>query len=131
MLKNLGVGTLAVFVLWEVLDFVLHGIVLAGLYSQTGSLMRPPEEVKMILLVAVVFISAFAFTYIYVRFVQPHTVQRAIQYGLMFGVAVGVGMGYGTYATQPIPYMLALGWFLGTIIEAVLAGLLLGLIIRD
>ena len=129
--KKLLVGTLAVFVLWEVLDFLLHGVLLAGLYQQTAALMRAPEEVKMTLLMVVVLISAFAFTYIYVRFIQPHNLQRGLQYGLMFGLAVGVGMGYGTYATQPIPYMLALGWFLGTLVEAVLGGLLLALIVKD
>jgi hypothetical protein len=40
-------------------------------------------------------------------------------------------MGYGTYSMMPIPYCMALTWFLGTVIKAVLGGLLLGAIIKN
>jgi hypothetical protein len=40
-------------------------------------------------------------------------------------------MGYGTYAFMPIPYMLALVWFLGTLVEYVAGALLAGVIIRE
>jgi hypothetical protein len=52
-------------------------------------------------------------------------------YGLLFGVAMGIGMGYGTYAVMPIPYSMALTWFLGTVVEATVGGLLAGLIVRS
>jgi len=38
-------------------------------------------------------------------------------------------MGYGTYSVMPIPYIMALVWFLGTLVEAVLGGLLAGLMV--
>ena len=40
-------------------------------------------------------------------------------------------MGYGTYSFQPIPYMMALTWFLGSLVEGILAGLIVGAIVRD
>ncbi len=40
-------------------------------------------------------------------------------------------MGYGTYSYMPIPHSLALFWFLGTVIQTTLAGLLVGLIIKE
>jgi hypothetical protein len=49
----------------------------------------------------------------------------------LYGVAVGVGMGYGSYSMMPIPYSMALTWFLGTVVEAVLGGFLLGAIIKN
>jgi hypothetical protein len=42
-----------------------------------------------------------------------------------------MGMGYGTYSVMPIPYSLALGWFWGTVVETTLAGVLLGLIVKE
>lgn len=53
-----------------------------------------------------------------------------MKYGFLYGIAVGVGMGYGTYSVMPIPYFMALTWFLGSVLEATLGGLLLGIIIR-
>jgi hypothetical protein len=40
-------------------------------------------------------------------------------------------MGYGTYSVMPIPYSMALTWFLGAVVEAALAGLLVGKIIHE
>lgn len=38
-------------------------------------------------------------------------------------------MGYDTYCFMPIPYRLALSWFLATLVEVLTAGLMVGLII--
>ena len=54
-----------------------------------------------------------------------------VWYGLIFGVGAGVSMGYGTYAVQPLPYILPLVWFLGTIVEAVVAGVIVALIVKE
>ena len=35
-------------------------------------------------------------------------------------------MGYGTYSVMPIPYSMALTWFLGAVVEGAAAGLLVG-----
>jgi len=32
---------------------------------------------------------------------------------------------------MPIPYAIALGWFLGTVVEALVAGVLLGAIVKE
>jgi hypothetical protein len=40
-------------------------------------------------------------------------------------------MGYGSYAVMPIPYELAFVWFNGTVVEALIAGLITALIVRD
>ncbi len=39
-------------------------------------------------------------------------------------------MGLGTYSVMPIPAVLALGWFLGTIVETMVGGLLAGWIVK-
>ena len=77
-----------------------------------------------------VLISTAAFVFIYAALVANKTVRSGIGYGLLFGVGVGAGMGYGTYAVMPIPYSMALTWFLGTVVEAAVGGLLVGLIMN-
>ena len=52
-------------------------------------------------------------------------------YGLLLGISWGISMGYGSYSVMPIPYHMALAWFLGTVVEMTLGGLLLGLIIKE
>ena len=40
-------------------------------------------------------------------------------------------MGYGSYVVMPIPYSMALTWFLGSLVEAVVAGLIVGFVSSD
>ncbi len=128
MMKRIALSTVAVYVAWSVLDFVIHGNILMSTYEATADMWRPQDEMKMGLLQVVNLIAALMFSLIFHRLVGEKSVKRGVEFGLYYGIAVGVGMGYGTYAFQAIPYNLALGWFLGMIVEAVVAGALVGLI---
>ncbi len=131
MMKKILLATLAVFVAWSALDFVIHGLLLGSSYEATASLWRPMEEMKMGLMYLVTLLVSLCFVTIYARLVSPKSMNAAISFGVLFGLATGISMGYGTYSVQPIPYYMALSWFLGTLVETTVAGLLTGLIIKD
>lgn len=130
MKKKILLAGILVFVLWAVLDFIVHGLILKSAYASTASLWRPIAEMKMGLMYVTVFIAALAFSAIYSYLVSRKSLMAGLTYGLLYGIAVGVGMGYGSYSMMPIPYSMALTWFLSTVIKAILGGLLLGAIIR-
>jgi len=129
-MKKFLMATFAVFVTWQVLDFLIHSVLLAQMYKDTESLWRPMAEMKMGVMAFVTIISSATFCYLYDAFVRDKSMTNALKFSLVFGISAGVGMGYGTYAVMPIPYMLSLAWFLGTVIETVVAGLILGLIYK-
>lgn len=131
MTKKLLLAFVAVFIAWQVLDFVIHNILLMKAYEASASMWRPMAEMKMGLMIFVCAVSAFIFVWVYAKFVSPKSMMIGLQYGLILGVSYGIGMGYGTYAVQPLPYNIALSWFLGTIVEMGVAGLLTGLIVKE
>jgi hypothetical protein len=88
------------------------------------------EEMKMGLIYFTVVVSSIVFVLIYARFFAEKGISTGLIYGILFGVGAGVPMGYGTYAVMPIPYEMALVWFLGSVVEGTLAGVLVGLIVR-
>ena len=51
MAKKLLIGTVAVFITWEILDFVIHNLILMDSYAATAHLWRPEGEMKMGLMV--------------------------------------------------------------------------------
>jgi len=128
MTKKILLAGVAVFVVWEILDFVIHGLILQPTYATLPGLFRPQAEMKMILMFVVVFLAALAFAAAYGWFVNPKSAMTGLKYGLVVGFGGGVSMGYGSYAAMPIPYVMALGWFLGTWIEFAVAGLIVGAI---
>jgi hypothetical protein len=131
MLKRILLATVAIFVAWEVLDFVIHGLILREAYAASPTLWRPMADMKMGLMYIVGAIAAFCFAAIYGWLVRPKSLNAALKYGLLFGIGAGVSMGYGSYSVMPIPYVMAFTWFAGTIVEALVAGALAGLIIRE
>ena len=131
MVKKTVIAIIAVFVLWSILDFVIHGVILSEAYKATAELWRPMEEMKMGLMYIIGLIYSIGFVLIYVLFFKDKNIKTALQYGLLFGVVTGISMGYGTYSVMPIPYSMAFTWFLGSMIVVTLGGLIIGLIIHD
>jgi hypothetical protein len=131
MAKKLLIGTVAVFIAWQILDFVIHNLILMDAYAATAHLWRPEGEMKMGLMIIVGLLAALFFVAIYVKLVSPKTLQNGLWYGILFGLGTGISMGYGTYSVQPITYGIAIGWFLGTLVETTVAGLMLGLLVKE
>lgn len=130
MNKRIVGAVAAVFVAWAIMDFIIHGFLLQAAYEATAQLWRPMEEFNMGLMYAVTLVCAAAFTLIYARLLSPKSIGSGVVYGLLFGVAVGVSAGFGSYSVMPIPLSLAWGWFLGTVAEAVVAGAIVGTIVK-
>jgi len=129
-MKRTLLAMLAVFVLWSAMDFVIHGLVLASPYALTPQLWRPMAEMKMGLMYATVLVAAASFVGIYAWFINDKSVKTAVRYGLVFGIGSGISMGYGSYSVMPLPHEIALGWFLGSLLEAVAAGWITGMIVK-
>jgi hypothetical protein len=125
-MKRVILTALAIYVLWAALDFVIHGVLLMGLYEATADLWRPEAEWKMGLMQVVAALSAFIFVYLYHLIVTVPSMQKALTYGFLYGFVTGLGMGYGTYAFMPVPYTLALSWLLASVFQATAAGWVLG-----
>jgi hypothetical protein len=120
----------AVFVTWSILDFILHGVLLQPMYEATSNLWRPMSEMNMGLIYLVTLVAAACFVLIY-GLVSVKTLKSGVFFGVLFGLASGFSMGFGSYAYMPIPLALAFSWFLGTWIEAVIAGAIAGAILKS
>ena len=131
MTKRNVLAIIAVFVVWQVLDFLLHGVILKSTYEATAALWRPMAEMKMGLMRVVGLVAAICFVCLYAWLVRPKGWATGLSYGLIFGVGTGFSMGFGTYCIMPIPQSLAITWFLGTVVEAAIAGLLAGRILKE
>lgn len=131
MLKRVAIGTVAVFVIWSACDYLIHGVLLKNAYLATIQLWRPETEMKLGLMRVVTFLAAAAFTLLYALLISPKNMKTALIYGALFGFVSGVTMGYGSYAVMPITYPIAITWFLGMIIEALLGAAALAVIVGD
>lgn len=123
-------AVVAVFLTWSILD-VAHGTLLDPIYQATADLWRPMEEMKMALMYSVSLATAACFVMIYTFLVTRKSLASGLKLGALFGLASGVSMGWGFYGYMPIPLSLAWSWFLGILINYVLAGALVGAIVKS
>ena len=130
MSKRPILAVVAVFLTWSILDLVIHGMLLDPIYQATADLWRPVEEMKMALMYAVAIATAACFVMIYTCLVTRKSLAAGLKLGALFGLASGVSMGWGFYGYMPIPLSLAWGWFLSILINFVLAGALVGAIVK-
>jgi hypothetical protein len=120
----------AVIFAWSVLDFIGHGLIFSSLYAALPGVWRPQAEIKMGILYAGVATSAAAFVLIYDLLITSRGLIAGLLYGLLFGLANGASLACGGFAVHPIQPELAIGWFVLVMIEASVAGLIVGSIIR-
>jgi len=130
MLKQTIWAVIAVFIAWSILDFLIHGVFLKSIYEETSNLWRPEDEMNMLLMSTITLIFSACFVAIYSYLINPKSLQSGFLYGGIFGMAVGVSMGFGSYCYMPIPMSLAFSWFIGSLVEITLAGIIVGLIIK-
>jgi hypothetical protein len=127
MLKKYLLSVVIVFLVWSVIDFVVHGVILASAYQATAAIWRPMAEMKIGLMYLSTFLATAAFCAIYMLLVNPKSLKAGVIYGLLVGLLVGVPMAIGTYSVMPITVQIAAGWFGGMLVEMVFGGLCLGM----
>ena len=131
MVKRVVLAVIAVFVAWSVLDFFIHGLILQSAYEATASLWRPMGEMEMGLMYVVGAVGAAAFVGLYTAVVKPKSMAAGLKYGLLFGIATGFPMGFGTYCVMPIPVYMAFVWFVGSLVETVVGGAIVGAVVKS
>jgi hypothetical protein len=130
MIRRFILAVVVVFVTWSALDFIIHAVILKSTYQATAQLWRPMEQMKMGLMSWVTFVGAASFVGLYAVLVSPKSVVSGLKYGLLFGIATGFPMGFGTYSFMPVPLTLAFTWFIGSLVEMMVGGVIIGAIIK-
>ena len=131
MAKRTIWAVVAVFIAWAILDFILHGLLLRSTYEATANLWRPTEQMNMPLMYFVTLVLTVCFVLIYGLMVGQKSLASGIRFGALFGLATGISMGFGSYSYMPIPLTLAWSWFIGSWVEAITAGAIVGAIMKS
>ncbi len=124
MNKKVLTAFVAVFILMEVLGFIMNGVIMGEAYQSLQNVWRPDMQRLWWVFQVVMLVGAFFFSFIFSKGFEGKGLMEGVRYGLYIGIWMGIGFAYGTYAMVAIPYSMALAWFVYTIVEYVLAGIL-------
>ena len=123
-------ASIAVFGVIFVLEFVIHGILLKGIYEQTASVWRPTGEMRSLMWLMwvgyLIFAPVFVFIYAGGYEKEKGGLGQGIRFGLAMGLLTSATQSLGWYAVLPIPPVLAAAWFLAGMAESLAAGIVVG-----
>lgn len=126
--KAFLLASLAVFVALQILDYLIHGVILMPTYESLKHIFRPDMGTKTWIFVLVGLIWSVLFTLIFVKGYEARGWLEGVRFGLLIGLFWAIPMAYGSYAMYPIPYSLALQWFLYGLAETILVGIVVALV---
>ncbi|MEI6080680.1 MAG: hypothetical protein WCQ53_08620 [bacterium] len=129
-MKKVLIVIISLFILFNIIGYLIHGVMLGNMYAQTANFWRPAPEMKLVLINFVTLVHCIMFVWIY-SLLSKKGIMAGLKFGLLYGIAYGFGMGFGTYSSMPIPLYMAYAWFLGTTVQFTLGGLVTGAIIKE
>ena len=131
MNKKLWTAFVVVFIVYFLLDWLVNGVLLHSTYQALpAGLMRPEADIKMWIIIVCDLFYAFFFTLIFSKGFENKGIMEGVRYGLYVALMVSLPMAYVTYAVQPIPYTLALQWFLYGLVVNIICGVVLSFMFK-
>jgi len=128
--KKFLLASLAVFVVLQILDFVIHYSLLGSTYEAIQDVFRPDMESKMWIMYLTGAIFALTFVYIFTKGYEDKGVVEGVKYGALIGILMYLVGAYNQYVVYPLPYGLILKWFIYGMIELMIAGAVVALIYK-
>ena len=126
---------LAAFAAIFVLDLIVHGKLLMGLYDETAFIWRakPEAQQKMWLMTLGQLLFALALAWFYTLGYEPKKqgLGQGLRFGLYAGILLTAAQNFVWYVVLPIPFVLNLAWLASTFIDTLAAGALVGVLYRS
>ncbi|MBI1807813.1 MAG: hypothetical protein HYR76_12260 [Ignavibacteria bacterium] len=130
MNKKLWVGFIAVYVAMVVTNMVIHMGLLSATYHspEVMKLMRPESDGTMYIYFITSAIVSFFFTLIFSKGYEGKGMGEGVRYGLYVGLLMATPMAYDSYASYPLPYSLALQWFIYGVVQYIILGIVIAMV---
>ena len=127
--KRFILSALAFFIFSFLLDWLVHGQMLKGIYEQTAHLWRPEDQHNLPFMFFSQAAFAVMFAFIFTRHVEGKGVAEGLRYGLYIGLLIAA-IEIGTYCYMPIPLILSVSWAVAAIVKGVIGGAILALVYK-
>jgi hypothetical protein len=124
--KKFVLAFILVFVLVEITNYIIHMAILGPVYAsdEVKILFRTQEEMSgnMWIMWVLDLIWSFFFVFFFVKGYENKGIIEGLRFGLYIAIFFHLVNVYGQYTVYPIPYYLALQWFLYGLVQALILG---------
>jgi len=132
--KKFWIAFIVIFIVYEITNFIVHALILGSTYmsEEVALLFRPPAvlDSTMWLRLFTELVWSFFFTFIFVKGYENKGVMEGIKFGIYIGLFYSFVWAYQSYWMYPMPYSLALQWFIFGLIQCIILGILAAMIYK-
>lgn len=121
--KNFILTSIVVFVVFQAVNFIIHSLILRNAYMATQQIWRPDMMQKMWIIYVTSLIFSFLFVYVFSRGYEGRGIAEGVRYGLIVGLLLNVVGAFNQWAVYPIPFGMALQWFIYGVIQIIICGI--------
>lgn len=131
--KRWLIGSLVVFVFFFFYEFLLHGVLMEAEYLKIAAIARPEADMLSHFYFIPIgeLIMAFFFCLIFTKGYENKGIMEGVRYGLLVSIGFGMSSFLIQYAVYPYPFSMIIWWTVGSVVEMVLAGILISLIYKS
>ena len=128
-LKKWLVASLVAFIVFSVMEWILHGSILASAYQANAKYFLPQATIseRMWAIYLGYLIYAGMFTLIYSKGYEAKPgLGEGLRFGLYIGFFTAIPRFIIDFAVSPIPAAIAVPWLIAGIVESIILGLVVG-----
>jgi len=132
--KKLLITFIVVFVLLEVMDYLIHGVILASAYKmeEVKAAFRPEAEMNsnMWMIWVSGLIWSYFFTFFFAKGYEGRGIMEGVRFGFYMGIFWSLASSLQSYAVMPLTFSIALQWFIFGMIEMLILGVVAALLYK-
>jgi len=130
--KRFVLACVGVYVVYQVLSFIINMFILGETYAALASVWRPEAEMmsKMWVMYLTSAVWTVLFCYIFIRGYENKGIMEGARYGLLIGLLIGIPFSYESWVVYPITIGLAHAWAIMSVVLSIACGATLAAIYK-
>jgi len=122
--KTFWIGYAAVFVLLQVIGYLVHEVAMGDTYHALAAAFRPEEQMNEMMWIMMLsgVVVLFLFCYIFTKGREGGGIMEGVRYGALMGVFLGIPTSVDPYVLYPLTQFVAVVWLASAIVSFTIAG---------
>ncbi|HNX23611.1 MAG TPA: hypothetical protein PKG60_06155 [Spirochaetota bacterium] len=129
-IKRFAAGGFAIFIIFQICDFIIHNLILGEIYMSMMNVWRPDMMSLMWIMYLTTFIMSYLMMFVFVKGYEGRGILEGVRFGIILGLMISVSGAFYQYAVYPLPFSLIIQWAIYGLIEFILAGIAAAAIYR-
>ncbi len=129
-IKRFILASLAVFVSIQITDPIIHGVILGPVYESLKEVWRPDMMSKMWIMLLTSLLFSLLFVLVYIKGLEENGIAEGVRYGIIISLFMNGVYIFNQYVVYPVPFSLALQWFIYGTIQFIIYGIITAFIYK-